>query len=122
MSWLTDPEGLARCIACCICFPCAPDHAGLLLRHSPCCAALPLLVCVIFLDEMTSAICLVMPDKAVVGRLVLESNNKAALQRLVSMEERWAYAYSLRKLLVSPFQVRHRHSCWAVACTHARWQ
>ena len=89
---------LCICIrSCCI---------GYLLRPSLCCAALSFL-CMQLLDSPTSASCLAMPDKAVVGRVVLESDNKAAVQRLVSMEERWAYAYSLRKLLVSPFQVRH---------------
>ena len=56
---------------------------------------------------MLSHISFFMPDKEVVSRLVQEGKGGSAVQRLVSMEERWAYAYSMRKLIASPFRVRH---------------
>ena len=58
-------------------------------------------------SRMLSHVSFLMPDKEVVSRLVQEGKGGSAVQRLVSMEERWAYAYSMRKLIASPFRVRH---------------
>ena len=107
-AWLDlSQRAVMQCRACTVhlCWPC---H-GRVLGHSQRSAGLTRAVLMqIELESQTSGqIWSVMAEKELVGRLVQEGKGDSAVQRLVSMEERWAYAYSMRKLVTSPFQVRH---------------